>query len=117
MIGNAVPSLLAEVLATAIRSQFLDGPLKNESYKLLQPRIKQIPALERETPVDTCYLHLCGNHPDHAGEGLGPVYTVEISGKSVGANWGGANTTIFILTSPHPNRGLSIVHELCNYKD
>ena len=72
MIGNAVPSLLAEVLATAIRDQLLDDPRHFKSYTLLQPRQGQAPKPERVRPLDSSFEHLLGNHPDHAGEGLGP---------------------------------------------
>lgn len=72
MLGNAVPSLLAEVLATTIRSQLFDSPRKSESFALLPPRRNHIPAPERVNPLDFSYAHLRGNHAAHVGEGLGP---------------------------------------------
>lgn len=72
MLGNAVPSLLAEVLATEIRRQLLDSPRKTELYSLLQPRQINIPAPECVSPIDPSYAHLRGNHAEHAGEGRGP---------------------------------------------
>lgn len=71
LLGNAVPSLLAEVLARAIRRQLLDdfedlGPLK-----LMPPLRKPVPAPERTMPLPRKYRLLIADHPDHPGEGLG----------------------------------------------
>lgn len=72
MIGNAVPSLLAEVLATSIRDQLLDNPRKYETFTLLQPRQSKTAKPERVRPLDSSFERLLADHPDHAGEGLGP---------------------------------------------
>lgn len=72
MLGNAVPSLLAEILATAIREQLLDNSRKFESFTLLRPRQSKIAKPERVKPLDRTFEELLGDHPDHAGEGLGP---------------------------------------------
>ena len=70
MLGNAVPSLLAEVLGRSIRTQFLGssmvGPLT-----LLPPRRRGRPPAEPVRPVEAKYLDLVGNHAAHPGEGLG----------------------------------------------
>lgn len=69
-LGNAVPSLLAEVLAREISSQLLDrevsGPLK-----LLPPRREQVPPPEPVTPVPSRFLHMVGEHEAHPGTGKG----------------------------------------------
>ena len=70
MLGNAVPSLLAEVLAREIRRQLLRGgewgPLS-----LLPPLRSPVPAPEAVGAVPASYLELIGDHPDHPGEGQG----------------------------------------------
>lgn len=72
MVGNAVPSLLAEVLATEIREQLLKNPREYDSYTLLRKRQNKIPKPERVRPLDPSFEHLLGDHPEHAGVGLGP---------------------------------------------
>lgn len=72
MVGNAVPSLLAEVLATEIRDQLLDNPRKCKSLTLLQPRQSKTPKPERVLPLDRSFERLFADHQDHAGVGLGP---------------------------------------------
>lgn len=67
-VGNAVPSLLAEVLASAIREQFLDGH-KLDDYKLSPPVRKPVPPPERVMPVPVKYHDRVGDHDDHPGEG------------------------------------------------
>jgi len=63
-IGNAVPSLMGEVLAREIGRQFFDKKyprkLKYE-VKLNRP----IPSPEPIEKVPEKYLHLIGDHPDH----------------------------------------------------
>lgn len=69
-IGNAVPCLLAEVLARAVAHQFfglvVSGPLKHAV-----PFRRPIPPPEPVAPVPKKYLHLAGYHPPHPGEGKG----------------------------------------------
>lgn len=72
MVGNAVPSLLAEVLATEIRSQLLDDPRAHSAFTLLRQRQRHTPNPEPIAPLDPSFEHLLGDHADHAGEGLGP---------------------------------------------
>jgi DNA (cytosine-5)-methyltransferase 1 len=70
MLGNAVPSLLAEILARGIRNQLLDSPI-NSPLKLLPPLRHSVPRPERIKAVPKKYLSMVGNHPDHPGEGKG----------------------------------------------
>lgn len=69
-LGNAVPSLLAEVIAREIARQFfrkrLSGPPRL-AVKLKRP----IPPPEPVQPVPTKYLHLIGEHAEHPGTGKG----------------------------------------------
>ncbi|NEV64306.1 DNA cytosine methyltransferase [Thiorhodococcus minor] len=73
MLGNAVPSLLAEVLAREIRVQLLDGMegLPREPM-LMPPRRGQIPPPEPLAPLPERYRRLIGEYEDHPGTGLGP---------------------------------------------
>ncbi len=68
MLGNAVPSLLAEVMAREIRKQFLNSPVQGP-YKLMPKRRTPIPAAEKVAVVPDQYLHLIGDHADHPGTG------------------------------------------------
>lgn len=68
MLGNAVPSLLAEVLAREIRHQLLgDEPLR-DSPKLIPPVRIPIPDPEPVAVVPARYRRLEGSHPDHPGQ-------------------------------------------------
>jgi len=70
-IGNAVPSLIGEILARAIVEQSwgvtYDLPLKFK-VNLQRP----IPSPEEIETVPQKYLHLVGNYADHPGTGKGP---------------------------------------------
>ena len=70
MLGNAVPSLLAEVLAREIRSQLLDSPVSGP-VRLLPCRRLDTPAAERLEPVPNSYHSLVGKHAEHPGTGRG----------------------------------------------
>jgi DNA (cytosine-5)-methyltransferase 1 len=73
MVGNAVPSLLAEVLAKCIRAQLL-GDRNSGTLKLLKPHT----TAPRATPIRSVpqkYYKLIGKHPAHPGEGKGPGKT------------------------------------------
>lgn len=72
MLGNAVPSLLAEVLAREIRRQLLDAPLRSSKLKLIPPRRRTVPPRHTTAPVRVSYHSLKGTHPDHPGQALGP---------------------------------------------
>lgn len=71
-LGNAVPSLLAEILAREIRRQFFGGSVEN--YRLAISLKRPIPPPEVTTPVPEKFLCLAGRHPDHPGTGKGRRY-------------------------------------------
>lgn len=70
-VGNAVPSLLAEVLAREIAVQFLGRRRYSSPPGLLPPDRGEPPRAARRRPVPPEYVDLVGNHPDHPGEGKG----------------------------------------------
>jgi DNA (cytosine-5)-methyltransferase 1 len=72
LIGNAVPSLLAEVFASAIRSELLHSP--RTRHRLLTLAVSPRGSMPRATRVSVIpekYLKLQGRHNDHPGAGLG----------------------------------------------
>lgn len=71
LLGNAVPSLMAEVLAREIRRQLLDAPAVDSDLQLLPPRRSPVPEPEAVEAVSTEFLQYAGNHEDHPGEGRG----------------------------------------------
>lgn len=71
-IGNAVPSLLAEVLAREIKVQILGHARTNEPLHLLPPDRSPAPPPERVRPVPAEYEKLAGRHKAHPGTGKGP---------------------------------------------
>lgn len=71
MLGNAVPSLLTEILGREMRAQILGAPLRDRKLKLLLPRRTPIPRAERVADVSPEFLYLEGAHPDHPGTGKG----------------------------------------------
>ena len=71
LLGNAVPSLLAEVLARAIRAQLLDRPLAKAKLHLLPPVRNPVPSPESLASLPRKYRKYIGDHPDHPGKGLG----------------------------------------------
>jgi DNA (cytosine-5)-methyltransferase 1 len=68
MLGNAVPSLLAEVMARAIRHQLLSCPAKGEP-NLLPPVRLPMPPPTPLAKLPAKYLPMIGDHADHPGEG------------------------------------------------
>lgn len=71
-IGNAVPPLLAEVVARAIRVQLLGDRTRTREPRLaIETRTRRPPA-EPILPVPRAYLALAGAHRDHPGHGRGP---------------------------------------------
>lgn len=70
-LGNAVPSLLAEVLARAIRTQLLGLPRTRGPLALLPPDRSPAPPEEPPGPVPPEFHHLIGNHDPHPGTGRG----------------------------------------------
>lgn len=71
MLGNAVPSLLAEVLAREIARQFLGCSRDGSAPTLLPPVRSNMPPPERVRQVSRPYLALIDDHADHPGTGLG----------------------------------------------
>jgi DNA (cytosine-5)-methyltransferase 1 len=71
-VGNAVPSLLTEVLGREIgRQLLLDCAIKDGPLKLLPPVRRPVPPPEVVAPVPDHYLHLAGKHDPHPGTGRG----------------------------------------------
>jgi DNA (cytosine-5)-methyltransferase 1 len=70
-LGNAVPSLLAEVLARAIRSQLLGHPVTGALQLALSAKPTATPPPEKLKPVPARYLSLRGIHEAHPGTGKG----------------------------------------------
>jgi DNA (cytosine-5)-methyltransferase 1 len=73
-IGNAVPSLLAEVLGREIRAQFFDHAIPAGSPTLLPKRKPRVPPPEPLQPVPSRFLVLAGPHSAHPGTGRGFLY-------------------------------------------
>ena len=71
-VGNAVPSLLAEVLAREIRVQLLGLKKPRGELKLLPPIRRRIPDPEPVKRVPRQYFTLVGRHKPHPGTGKGP---------------------------------------------
>lgn len=70
-VGNAVPSLLAEVIARELRVQFLGlRPLRG-GPKLLPPSRRPAPAAEPVARVPRKFHKLVGHHDAHPGTGKG----------------------------------------------
>ena len=70
-IGNAVPSLLAEVLGRALRAQLLGLPAMRGAPKLMPPVRQPVPPAEPVEPVPARLVDLEGAHSAHPGTGLG----------------------------------------------
>lgn len=71
MLGNAVPSLVTEVLGWAMRQQLLGDRKRPTRLKLLPPARSPAPRAEPVRPVPPKYHHIVGKHDDHPGEGKG----------------------------------------------
>ena len=73
MLGNAVPSLLAEVIALEMRRQiFGDARAAKRKLTLLPKRNTKKHRRHPVRPVPPEYRAYIGDHDDHAGVGLGP---------------------------------------------
>jgi len=70
-IGNAVPSLMAEVLGREIRAQILGLRPLSAPLKLLPPDRSPAPPPERVRPVPERFQALAGLHSAHTGTGRG----------------------------------------------
>jgi DNA (cytosine-5)-methyltransferase 1 len=71
LLGNAVPSLLVEVLARAIRVQLLDCSPSRGALKLMPPVRSPAPPPEPIARVPSRFRQYIGDHADHPGEGQG----------------------------------------------
>jgi DNA (cytosine-5)-methyltransferase 1 len=71
-IGNAVPSLLGEVLAREIKAQLLRQARPSTPLQLLPPDRSPAPPPERVGAVAAKYRDLAGRHSAHPGTGKGP---------------------------------------------
>lgn len=71
-IGNAVPSLLAEVIARAIKTQLLGYRASRLPLKLMPPDRSPAPPPEPIQSVAAKYRKLVGEHAAHPGPGRGP---------------------------------------------
>lgn len=70
-LGNAVPSLLGEVLARAITRQLLGRPEVEATPALTLPPAPPLPEPEPVAVVPATYLQLQGEHEPHPGTGRG----------------------------------------------
>lgn len=70
-LGNAVPSLLTEILGREIRRQLLDLPAIPGPLRLLPPNRAPAPPAEPPAEVPARFLVLEGEHAPHPGTGLG----------------------------------------------
>lgn len=71
-VGNAVPSLMAEVLGRAIRTQLLGERPTQAALSLMPPVRSSRPRARAARPVPPQYQGLAGDHADHPGTGRGP---------------------------------------------
>lgn len=71
MVGNAVPSLLAEVMAWEVRVQLLCAGRRPRSLGLLPPARGRAPAPEPARSLPAKFRPLIGAHEAHPGNGRG----------------------------------------------
>ncbi|WP_185982558.1 DNA cytosine methyltransferase [Aureimonas mangrovi] len=70
MLGNAVPSLIAEILARSIRTQIFETPI-DTPLRLMPPRRTPVAPAVKLAPVPEEYLGMVGDHAPHPGTGKG----------------------------------------------
>lgn len=73
-IGNAVPSLMGEILGRAIRQQFLDLPTRSRGMKFAVRRRPGMPPPVPVKRVPKKYHKYAGDHAAHPGTGLGYAF-------------------------------------------
>jgi DNA (cytosine-5)-methyltransferase 1 len=71
LIGNAVPSAMAEILAREIRIQLLGAEPWQGKSSLIPKKRANVPPPERPLQVPQKYLDLAGAHAEHPGTGRG----------------------------------------------
>ncbi|MGO9684085.1 MAG: DNA cytosine methyltransferase [Beijerinckiaceae bacterium] len=81
-LGNAVPSLIAEILAREIRAQLLDSPIKTK-LKLLPPKRDPVPPPEKVARLPAKYKKYIGEHEAHPGEGKGRMAVRRAEERSI----------------------------------
>jgi DNA (cytosine-5)-methyltransferase 1 len=70
-LGNAVPSLLAEILAREISAQLLSRAVKGRLLLAIKPSATRPPPAHKPKAVPAEYLLLRGEHDAHPGTGRG----------------------------------------------
>lgn len=78
-LGNAVPSLFAEVLGREIRTQLLGGRPTKRALKLLPKDLSPAPPPEPVAAVPQQFRSLAGKHAPHPGTGKGRGALVRVS--------------------------------------
>ena len=81
-IGNAVPSLLAEVIAREIKTRLLGYSPMRTPLQLLPPDRSPAPPAEPVRAVPAKYRKLIADHAAHPGTGRGPRATQTSNDKS-----------------------------------
>lgn len=71
LVGNAVPSALAEVLAREIAAQFFGASRELRPATLIPIAQNSVPAATKELRVSRKFLHLVSSDSAHPGTGLG----------------------------------------------
>lgn len=71
LVGNAVPSLLAEIFAREIAVQFMNKKRNQEKPTLLPPHREDLPKPEAPATLPRKYRALIGSDEQHPGEGKG----------------------------------------------
>lgn len=75
MLGNAVPSLMAETIALQIRGKLL-GHKVSSKRQLLPLKQPNVPDAEKIKTLPEKYIDMIGEHADHPGTGKGRRATV-----------------------------------------
>ncbi len=78
-LGNAVPSLLGEVVAREIAVQLLGKRRNRTPPRLLPPDRSPAPPPERVRAVPREFMELAGEHTAHPGTGLGNAAVLRLS--------------------------------------
>lgn len=72
-VGNAVASLMGEILGREIQHQFFGDKRDDSEPKLLPAKCTPCPRPKRVATVSEQYHELIGDHAAHPGTGLGPI--------------------------------------------
>lgn len=81
LLGNAVPSLMGEVLAREIATQLLGRKRPDELPRLLPHVRLNMPQPVAIETVRRSYMALVANHADHPGTGLGRRAQLRVTGQ------------------------------------